>query len=404
MTIQVTIGKWYAVSGAAGATVTTPDGSITLCTIPDGGQGYFNAPTTSVETSDDTVKVTQATFNLALAGLGLLGGGVSELPKGAIRAEFLEFSGTQYSRTSLTIPNLRAQIKYQIGTTKNCAIASIYRNYTPVGHYGFHQMTNNNGAGAITSLIGVYVQQYDNPIGTIIEAEFDYSKQFCRVNKLTKYGTVTPAGDKPVLYLGAQNAVASNVTYGAAGAFFTGRIISFEAWYGTDKVADFVPILDNDGRPCFYNLVDRQPFYNSGTGSFIVGMAMKQARKLGKLPAGGGTLTVSLPTGYESDAGVMSALETARANGWTLTVQTYEAETAAATFGMRRIWVRRQQDENGLYSAQDGTRWQVDWCVEMYTPDESTPDMHGYEMFRSVEAAAAYWELQPYVYPEAEHF
>lgn len=196
------------------------------------------------------------------------------VPMKYTRLEYLEFSGTQYFRTILTIPNLRAQIQYEIGTTKNCAVASVYRNYAPAGHYGFHQIANNKGAGAITALVGIAVQQYDNPIGTIIEAEFDYSKQFCRVNKLTKYGTVTPVGDKPVLYIGAQNAVVSNVTYGTAGAFFTGRIMSFEAWYGTEKATDFVPILDEDGTACFYDRVSGELYKNNGTGT--LGYALKE--------------------------------------------------------------------------------------------------------------------------------
>jgi hypothetical protein len=39
----------------------------------------------------------------------------------------------------------------------------------------------------------------------------------------------------------------------------------------------------------------------------------------------------------------------------------------------------------------------------MYTPDNSTPDMHGYEMYRSVDAAVSYWELTPGFAPEEEN-
>lgn len=258
-----------------------------------------------------------------------LGTITDELPAGYLAAEFLEFSGTQYCRTNLTIPNLRAQIKYQIGIRKNCVVASVYRNYSPAGHYGFHQQSNNNGTGAITTLVGVTAYKYDNPIGSIIEAEFDYSKQFCRVNTITKYGTVTPADDKPVLYIGAQNGVASNVTYGTAGVFFTGRIMAFEAWYETGKVADFVPILDEDGIACFYDKVNKQTFTNDGTGQFIVGMTIEQARQLSKLPVTeAGTLTVSLPWEAQWDTGVQNALQVAADKWWTITVQYREPEVA----------------------------------------------------------------------------
>ena len=59
MTIQVTIGKWYAVSGAAGDTVTSPDGTKIYCTVPQGGQGVFLAQRSPVVTSSDSMEVTQ---------------------------------------------------------------------------------------------------------------------------------------------------------------------------------------------------------------------------------------------------------------------------------------------------------------------------------------------------------
>jgi hypothetical protein len=60
------------------------------------------------------------------------------------------------------------------------------------------------------------------------------------------------------------------------------------------------------------------------------------------------------------------------------------------------------KDDNGAHIDTDGNRYQVDWCVELYTPDDSTPDQHGYELFRSVDSACEYWGLTPYVYPECE--
>lgn len=37
---------------------------------------------------------------------------------------------------------------------------------------------------------------------------------------------------------------------------------------GGKVVRDFVPAIDPNGRPCMYDLVTRQPFYNQGTGEF----------------------------------------------------------------------------------------------------------------------------------------
>jgi hypothetical protein len=69
---------------------------------------------------------------------------------------------------------------------------------------------------------------------------------------------------------------------------------------------------------------------------------------------------------------------------------------------MRRIWVRKNQDENGSYVDTNGNRFQVEWCVEIYSPENKTPEDLGYEQFRSVESAVEYWELTPYVDPTLE--
>lgn len=208
---------------------------------------------------------------------------------------------------------------------------------------------------------------------------------------------------------GAVYSINSNSFAGLEGLYIFANTIKPTIYIGYTRISTFtvsqkcdvISALDNNGVPCMYDNVSKQPFYNSGSGQFVVGMNMKQALNLSKLPAGGGTLTVSLPTGYDADSAVVTALETARANGWTLTVQTYEAEGVMTT-DLFDIWVRKTQDENGAYVAQDGTRWQVDWCNCMYTPDGSTERDHGYESHPSVEEACTVWGLTPYIDPNAE--
>lgn len=75
MEIEVTPKKWYVVSGAAGATVSKPDGTV-IATVPTGGQAAFMATTSSVVTSDDLVEVVESVFKVApaLGGSGGSGG------------------------------------------------------------------------------------------------------------------------------------------------------------------------------------------------------------------------------------------------------------------------------------------------------------------------------------------
>lgn len=187
------------------------------------------------------------------------------------------------------------------------------------------------------------------------------------------------------------------------GWVLTGHVIKayrFTASVSGKVERDFIPVLDPNGEPCMFDLVSKQPFRNSGTGQFIVGLTLSQAAQLGsKLPSTGGNLTISLPEGYEQNERIVESLTQAESKGWVLTIQTYAAETAAATYSLRRVWVRRELCEHGSYVAADGTRWQVEWCVDVIGAD---PESLGYERFRSVEVAAEYWGLTPYVDPETE--
>jgi hypothetical protein len=196
------------------------------------------------------------------------------------------------------------------------------------------------------------------------------------------------------IYLGCAN------SQGSASLYWGGNCRSFIVTKGNNVVCDFVPVL-KDGKAAFWDKVSKTLFENTTSSRLGVGLTLSQALKLSDLPAGGGTLTVSLPTGYDSDPGVTSALAKAEANGWVITIQTYtpEAEAAASTFALRRVWVRKNENEQGSYVDSAGTRWQVDWCVDIIGAD---PEQEGYEMFRSVEAATEYWGLTLYVDPEAE--
>lgn len=105
------------------------------------------------------------------------------------------------------------------------------------------------------------------------------------------------------------------------------KIYTFGIFNDVAKDIDLIPVLDPSGVPCMYDTITGQPFRNSGTGSdFIAGMTLDQARNLANLPATGGSLTISIPLEAAFDANVESALETAAAKGWTITVQYRESE------------------------------------------------------------------------------
>lgn len=49
------------------------------------------------------------------------------------------------------------------------------------------------------------------------------------------------------------------------------RLYSCKIYDNDVLVRDFIPILDIEGTPCMYDLVERKLYYNAGTGDFIAG-------------------------------------------------------------------------------------------------------------------------------------
>lgn len=124
-------------------------------------------------------------------------------------------------------------------------------------------------------------------------------------------------------------------------------LTSMQMWYLTIKdnlntsVRTFVPVLDTSGVPCMYDKVTQQPFYNSGTGSFIAGFnTAEQSRKLATLPDVTAetdetkkSLTVSLPWEAQLVSTIVpAALQIAANRGWTITVQYREPEADNAYY------------------------------------------------------------------------
>lgn len=386
-------GKTYAVTSAADCTVTDANG-LTLATASAGKQALFVATTDTVTLSDASA-VLVATFNSSPAKLRLLGllgggsstGGGSVLPVGYIAAEFLDvrgrFSPIPVLEVSPNTPDFETEAVLRM--SEDC-------------FYKVNFLTNDNKQYSLH-----LAQGWHNAIRWMYANQELHKGEMTvdKVQTIAKKGRLNYIDDELICTNSGTISTTSMSYIGDASQSSFWALYSYKANDGVGFKRHFIPALSADGKPGLYEF-ETKTFYER---QWCIGMNMKQALKLSKLPAGEGTLTISLPTGYESDVGVMTALETARSNGWTLTVQTYtpEAAAAASTFGMRRIWVRRTQDEHGAYVAADGTRWQVDWCVDMLTPDNSTPDAHGYELFRSVDAAVEYWELTPYVAPETEN-
>ena len=411
--IKVTVNTWYVVEGAAGATVINPLTNRAIATVEDGKQASFLATTPYVVASDDSVNVFKAPFNSAPAKLkllGLLGGGSSTgLPAGYLAAEFVQFNGNVGE--SLKIPTecvdtdffaFESRLRFTNTNTRNTELSYPEASATRGIYWGTGRNSFIWGAAGNIGLIDgsdtkwhhFHLEQSDGP-----KAGFWIDGVLC--GELEDYIVDIPI-DSAVGF-GIGGAATGPANKASDRAYVAHR--DFRFYKNGVLERDFVPCLHPHGYSCFYDRVTQTPFYLTGTNMWV-GMTLEQAHRLEKLAApqvSGDRLLLILPDGWSADVGASAAIEAAKAKGWTIHISMNEDDEGSfSTYGMRRIWVRREQYENGSYVDADGNRWQVDWCVTMYTPDDSTPDMHGYELFRSVEAACDYWGLTPYVDPEWE--
>ena len=395
-TLKTIAGNNYVVYSKNGGTVT--DASGTLNKAVEAGDFLFipAAPSDMLMCDDDESVIKQVNFKSAALALRLLGGGnKNALPAGYLQAYFLESTGTQIVRvgkvSTRTVVKLRAAVK-----NKN-SIQSAYGgtlNSLPI-----------NGFGFVFSGGWQYPNQFSFNSGRQIYV--DMGIRLGQAYSILQDSKKIVVDAQEYIYTSQPNDMACEVALyarlegnGAAEVAFSNELRLYYFLEDGDKRMSLSPVISPTGEPCMFDTVTREPFFNSGTGSFIVGFTRSQARKLGKLPSGT-TLTVSLPVGYDGDDGVVSALAQAADNGCVLTVQTYEESEAAAasTYALHRVWVRRWQEEAGAYVDADGVRWQVEWCVDVVGAD---PVELGFERFRSVDAARDYWGLVDYVDPESE--
>lgn len=341
---------------------------------------------------------------------GLLGrGSGSGLPSGYLQAEFLEFGVTATFQRILVYGDFNESTGLHIKAKSNqdgnnAYVFAIGDNILDTVHFnGLRLQSNAKELWAAMSDVESYWQTFSISHPT----QARYNEIFYNFKNDKRLGANGVYSANRLKNLSISNPV---VRYGFGAQYrwrqgnfgefyFKGKYFEITVSQETEIVLQLIPAVDKKGVPCMFDKVSKQPFYNLGPGSFIVGMDMKQARKLGKLPAGGGELTVSLPSNYQEDEGVVNALSKAQENDWVITIQTYAAEAAASTFALRRVWVRKRAEENGSYVDTDGFRWQVEWCVDVVG---SSPEAEGYEPFRSVESATEYWGLQPWVDPESE--
>lgn len=252
-----------------------------------------------------------------------LTGGGDMLPRGYLPAEFLEKTAAHHFNTNILFTDVTVSGRFS-GVNGGIFFA-IYNADNTSEEYGL-----GSGIDKTTGVLFNYKgSKYgwalaDNtPCDVVISHDEGYiSFNGNRVN----YTPWTPTFNFPVLFTaGALNN--GNYNSGKTGT----RIYNAKITRQGVVEGDYVAALAADGTPCLFNFVTKSPIYKTGTGQFIAGMTIPQARNLSKLPVTeDGALTVSLPWEAQWDVGVQNALSIAADKGWTITVQYRDPETIAA--------------------------------------------------------------------------
>lgn len=198
-----------------------------------------------------------------------------ELPDGYTRLRYLESDGTQYINTNYIATNTTGMWAIFKSTTEGNSVyvvfAGSWNNNDNSRVFLPHHKTNDTrlycGYGAVQDFAKW------NDAWQHIESRLNWldSKEgYVRQNTGSAYTkaltTITVAPTVPLYIFGVNknNALMSGVNGYANGI---GRLYRFKISEGEEIVRDFIPVLDSDGRPCMYELIEGAAYYNQGVGA-----------------------------------------------------------------------------------------------------------------------------------------
>lgn len=186
----------------------------------------------------------------------------NDLPKGFVRCEYLESSGTEYIDTGINADNnLNVLFTFQyVGAFVNTQEMGAIKRLTSSTYSRHHLEAYNSelyygkktGSGSLVDL-GTFDNDkhtiettntsiiYDNISHSINDDVFD-----CEIN----------------YWLFGRSANGLSITYSII------RIFEAKLFYNSVLVRNFIPCLDTTGTPCLYDTITKTCFYNQGTGEF----------------------------------------------------------------------------------------------------------------------------------------
>jgi len=195
-----------------------------------------------------------------------------EIPDNYTRLKYIESTGTQYINTGITpTTNTGIDMTYcynQVDANSFAGVCGIYKGTNP--RTDVMLITTSSGKTNGTLFYAHKGATASTGI-TVVQNELYNVKINWLNNSLIKYGNtdVTISGgsiETGVMHLfGRKSMTTGNYDYGCA------RIYSCRFSQNNTVSHHFVPCLDDNNIPCFYDVINKQTYYNEGTGVFIYG-------------------------------------------------------------------------------------------------------------------------------------
>ena len=202
---------------------------------------------------------------------------VEMLPEGYRRLEYLESTGTQWINTGVNIDN---------DSEVSCTFESREKEYTYYEAIFGTRTDFLNGitlfypASTIDNGILVFASNFGIPaeFGKKTSVKLNKTELKCGDLQHNNSGSITGELTNMLLFCVNTNGGGENVhdNYHSKA-----RIYSFSISRNGQLQINLIPCLDAKGKPCMFDTVSCQPFYNGGTGEFLYELPGD-----GELPAG----------------------------------------------------------------------------------------------------------------------
>ena len=191
-------------------------------------------------------------------------GNQSLLPEGYTALEYIESDGYQYINTNI-VPNSATGFRVKMSSSNVTAdkyysgcresnsgddrfVIGLYNGYIYFG-YGTTFADTSNWRPEKYEVFTATLNYYNDKVGT-------YNGRYPKAVKQQTIPNIT----KSIWLLKANSSQPERN--------WAMRLYSFEITQGAYLIADFIPALDNNNKPCMYDTVSGNTFYNQGTGEF----------------------------------------------------------------------------------------------------------------------------------------